>query len=231
MKQFVLNAYELIATLAPLLVAYYFILKRARRSESACIGFIPFLLFALYLAAVCFVTGTGTVFNLANAGGDPFLTHTNMIPYLGNGDPRGFILNVIMLVPLGFMLPLFWKHADQLLPVVVFGATFSLIIELSQLLNIRNTDIDDFIANTLGTLFGFLLFVVWRHVTKYIANKRSTNRGRHHAGDHSPHIEYRGHSSQSPHNAWIALREPAFFTALALISHFLLFNAQILSFM
>ena len=63
-----------------------------------------------------------------------------------------------MLVPLGFLLPLWWRDYQRLAPTVVAGAGLSLLIEVSQLMNGRATDIDDLIANTLGALAGYLLW-------------------------------------------------------------------------
>ena len=38
------------------------------------------------------------------------------------------------------------------------GFSFSILIEISQLLNNRRTDIDDLIMNTLGAIIGFLIY-------------------------------------------------------------------------
>ncbi|MGC3083246.1 VanZ family protein, partial [Enterococcus faecium] len=49
----------------------------------------------------------------------------------------------------------------------------SLIIEVSQIITTRATDIDDFIANTLGAVIGFILWAVLSRVVS-LKDKSST---------------------------------------------------------
>ena len=44
--------------------------------------------------------------------------------------------------------------------------SFSLAIELSQLLNNRITDIDDLFTNTLGAMVGYLLYRAFKMICK-----------------------------------------------------------------
>lgn len=44
---------------------------------------------------------------------------------------------------------------------VLYGFTVSSIIEFSQLFLARGTDIDDLILNTIGTMVGYLKFIVF----------------------------------------------------------------------
>ncbi len=67
------------------------------------------------------------------------------------------ILNVILFLPFGFLLPVIWERFRTIIPTVLAGLLFSLTIELSQLFTFRATDINDLIGNTLGTVLGFLL--------------------------------------------------------------------------
>lgn len=67
------------------------------------------------------------------------------------------ILNIIMFMPLGFLLPLIWKSFRNGVGVLVTGVGFSLAIEIAQLFNRRLTDVDDLIMNTMGTLIGFII--------------------------------------------------------------------------
>lgn len=82
-----------------------------------------------------------------------------MIPYL---------LNIVMFLPLGFLVPLIWKQMANLIRILELGLGFSLFIEISQLLNNRSTDIDDLLMNTLGALSGYLLYRIW---TKWTGGK------------------------------------------------------------
>ena len=51
-----------------------------------------------------------------------------------------YVLNIIMFLPLGFLIPLIWKRYRNPLKIFMIGFGFSLSIELCQLFNRRNTD-------------------------------------------------------------------------------------------
>lgn len=63
--------------------------------------------------------------------------------------------NVLLYVPLGLLLPLVWRRGWQ---VPAAGLGLSLVTELVQPLVGRSFDTADLIANTAGTLVGWLLF-------------------------------------------------------------------------
>ena len=46
------------------------------------------------------------------------------------------------------------------------GFFFTLLIEVSQLLNNRRTDVDDVLMNVFGAVVGFVLFRIWDKFTK-----------------------------------------------------------------
>ena len=151
MDDLVITVYELATLLVPFLVAYAVVRTIASRTGRTTAGLLPGLVFALYVFAVLYVTGVGTVYDLADmANGTPRLPNqVNVVPFAG-GITMGTVLNAVMFVPLGFLLPLMWRRGARLAPVVGFGFAFSLAIELTQLLNNRTTDIDDLLMNTLG---------------------------------------------------------------------------------
>lgn len=112
-------------------------------------------MFYCYLA-VQDAAGIGTLWDLlqyGTAGGE-----INLIPFSSDGLTT-YILNVIMFMPLGFLLPLIWPHFREWKKVAVTGAAFSLCIEACQLFCLRTTDVDDLLMNTAGTLAGYF---AWR---------------------------------------------------------------------
>lgn len=126
---------------------------------------IKLLVFAAYTAGVLFFTGAGTLYHIRQYGLGADALQYNVVPFSAAAiDIEGYLLNIVLFLPLGFLLPLIWPENDRLGRVLLFGAALSLVIELSQLLNIRSTDIDDLLLNTLGALLGFLLFRLYRHV-------------------------------------------------------------------
>ena len=72
-------------------------------------------------------------------------------------SPIGYILNIILFIPLGFFLPILYKKYRNLKKVTLVGFLISLFIEIMQLFSHRATDIDDLITNTLGTMIGYLI--------------------------------------------------------------------------
>lgn len=74
---------------------------------------------------------------------------------------RNFVLNMLMFVPLGFILPLLSKKLRKPWRVYLSGFAFSLMIEASQLILKKGLfEADDIINNSLGTIIGYGLFVI-----------------------------------------------------------------------
>ena len=69
------------------------------------------------------------------------------------------VLNIIMFVPAGLLLPLVWEKYGKLKETAGYGFLLSLLIECSQLFCWRVTDINDLIMNTFGAVVGWM---VWR---------------------------------------------------------------------
>lgn len=71
--------------------------------------------------------------------------------------------NLLLYLPLGFLLPLLWKEF-RLRGVLLSGFLLSAITELGQPIFGRSFDIDDLITNMAGALLGFLLFALLQHL-------------------------------------------------------------------
>ena len=154
-----LYGYELVTVVLPAAaVALAFWLRgrkdKDRRHTKHLIGC---LVYACYLFALLEITGAGTVYDIARYGVNPRLI--NLIPFSDRDlDVVGYALNVVLFLPLGILLPLLWTEFGSLKAAAISGALTSLVIELSQLINSRVTDIDDLILNTLGAILGFVAF-------------------------------------------------------------------------
>ena len=131
---------------------------------------ILYFVFATYLAAVYLFVGMPTLqfmrFELS-------LTLTPFLPMIA--DFKNTILNIILFIPLGIMLPLLWKKYDTLRETLFFGFLMSLAIELLQILTYRATDINDLIANTIGAVLGYFVFriisCIIPSITKFASRK------------------------------------------------------------
>ena len=148
-----LLAYELAAMLLPAALAFCR-LRRRLGPEQPC-PVLPVLVFAAYAAAVLHLTGAGTLGDgliyQMQFGGE----QVNLLPFSRQIDAVAYLQNVLLFVPFGLLLPWFWPALRRPKPVLFAGFGLSLVIELSQLLNNRRTDIDDLILNTLGAALGY----------------------------------------------------------------------------
>lgn len=105
---------------------------------------------------------------LSNLGEAFFNPDINLIPF-SDGFSLGFILNIILFIPLGFLCPIISKSYQCIKNTFLIGSGLSLSIEIVQLFTLyRATDIDDFITNVAGTLIGYLGFrlIYKRVITK-----------------------------------------------------------------
>lgn len=71
------------------------------------------------------------------------------------------IANVLMLAPLGFIVPVVFEKARKMWKTTALAAAFSLMIEFTQYYIGRDADIDDLLMNTLGGVIGFAVFYVF----------------------------------------------------------------------
>jgi glycopeptide antibiotics resistance protein len=86
----------------------------------------------------------------------------NIIPIIDIlNDPIAYIkntvLNIILFIPMGFLLPVIWREYRSMKRTVFMGFAISIMIECMQIFTFRLTDIDDLITNILGTILGYYL--------------------------------------------------------------------------
>ena len=110
-------------------------------------------LFLLYLYAAFSAAGIGTVWDVGQYDTLIRLDEINLLPFQSEGAMT-YVLNIVMFLPLGLLLPYIWKEYRSLKRTAAAGACLSLAIEVCQLFNLRATDVDDLMMNTLGAVFG-----------------------------------------------------------------------------
>ena len=160
--------YELLSSLIPFLIMLI-LFRRIHRKYSTSVSKWHYILpavFAAYIIAVFHITGAGTLYDGLTAELEEMKERINLIPFSNKIDVTGYLLNIVMFVPLGFFIPLIWKQMRKLSDAILAGAAFSILIELSQLLSYRGTDIDDIIMNTLGASIGCIMYKMWDRISK-----------------------------------------------------------------
>lgn len=197
MKILFLIGYEGLTVILPFLIAFMilrFIYRRQKVTHTKK-KFLLLLVFIIYIFGVFYFTGVGTIFDIQRYGIELKSGQVNFLPFSKNIVVVDYILNIILFIPLGFLLPIIWPDKNKLKLVVLSGVSFSLLIELSQLFNNRRTDIDDILMNTLGTILGYLFFRILIRITK-----KALPSGR--------HLKY----------------EPVIYVLSVFFGHFLMFN-------
>ena len=67
--------------------------------------------------------------------------------------------NIIMLIPLGFFLPVLWKSLQKWWKTWMMTLGIMLAVEVAQLFTLRGSfDVDDLILNLLGAAIGYLIY-------------------------------------------------------------------------
>lgn len=108
--------------------------------------------FSSYLCVVYELTGLP---NICYINVD---VNLNLIPFLGIfQDYRSSALNVLLFLPMGFLLPFLSDQFSSQKCAARMGMCVSFLIEVLQLLTLRATDVNDLITNTLGALLGYRL--------------------------------------------------------------------------
>lgn len=168
MNNLLLISYEFL-TVALLFFITYFALNLVHKKKGIHQTkgrFLKLSVFIIYIFGVFYFTGVGTIFDLQRYGIQLNADQINLVPFSRDIDTTAYVLNLLLFVPFGFLLPFVWPNIKKLSYVVFSGFSFSLLVEISQLFNNRQTDIDDLILNTLGTLMGYLLFHLFMRASK-----------------------------------------------------------------
>ena len=153
-------------------------------------------IFLYYVYLVLETTGIGTIWEIGLYPGMNLQEEINLIPFR-DGISLSMILNVVMFMPLGFLLPLLWKEYQSLVRTAIIGFCFSCGIEFCQLFNRRVSDVDDLLMNTLGAILGWLIWIVFSRIT---------------------HLKY------GRRNQGFGGKEGAVYLALSLVGQFFLYN-------
>ena len=116
-------------------------------------------IFCLALILVLAITGTP---DIRHRGVDATINFIPLVDIFTNFYQ--YMLNILLFVPIGFLLPALWRPFQKWLFTFIAGFVFSLSIEISQLFGSRITDIDDVLMNTAGTIAGYILFLLIKRV-------------------------------------------------------------------
>jgi len=127
-----------------------------------------YLSFVLYFTLMPIITSLPFVFNHS-------YVPMNIVPFIdvstGRGDfIRQVVLNIVMTIPFGFLLPLIKNKKINLMKTVLYTFLLSLGIEILQPLinDFRSSDITDLVTNILGGIIGYILYLIFKPLTTKI---------------------------------------------------------------
>ena len=156
--------YSFLCAILPCLIYQIIVIKRKnlKCEKNVVIHLVWVYIFLLYIYLALSKAGIGSIWDIGKYKEIIRFNEINIIPFSSVGALT-YILNIIMFTPLGFLLPLIWKEFRNIINVSITGLGFSLAIEFCQLFNLRTTDIDDLMMNTLGAVLGYF---IWVYVSK-----------------------------------------------------------------
>lgn len=195
MQNMIFVLYPLFCILLPCML-YVLIQTKGFHRRTNFIHMIWVFIFLYYVYLVLETTGIGTIWEIGLYPGMKLQEEINLIPFR-DGISLSMILNVVMFMPLGFLLPLLWKEYQSLVRTAIIGFCFSCGIEFCQLFNKRVSDVDDLLMNTLGAILGWLIWIVFSRIT---------------------HLKY------GRRNQGFGGKEGAVYLALSLVGQFFLYN-------
>ena len=195
MQNMIFVLYPLFCILLPCML-YVLIQTKGFHRRTNFIHMIWVFIFLYYVYLVLETTGIGTIWEIGLYPGMKLQEEINLIPFR-DGLSLSMILNVVMFMPLGFLLPLLWKEYQSLVRTAIIGFCFSCGIEFCQLFNRRVSDVDDLLMNTLGAILGWLIWIVFSRIT---------------------HLKY------GRRNQGFGGKEGAVYLALSLVGQFFLYN-------
>lgn len=168
MDDMIFLGYEILSALIPFLVVL--VIFRSTQKKKGIFhtqySFLAMILFSVYMVGVYHFTGAGTIYDGLMYQFEWRQDQFNWIPFSNSIDVVAYVLNVVLFVPLGLLVPIIWKKMNKLSNLIATGFLFTILIEASQLLNNRRTDIDDILLNVLGAVVGFGLFRLFDEITK-----------------------------------------------------------------
>lgn len=143
--------------------------KLVKKKENLIVNTVMFV----YICGVLYFTlmpiGANLLNTINNLFNNPYnATTVNLMPFddymNGRGDVlRQIVLNILLFMPFGFILPIVTK--TKLVKVSVATFLLSLGIEVLQPLFWRSFDVTDLITNTIGGTLGYIVYLILKPFT------------------------------------------------------------------
>lgn len=167
-------AIKYLVDIIAMIVIYKAILYKKWKFKGRDILLVNTLMY-IYIGLVLYVTLMPIITSIPFVFDHPY-GHINLLPFddyfNGRGDTvRQIILNVVMMAPFGFLLPIVKKR--NIFSCVALTLVFSLSIELVQpfINGSRSADITDLITNTVGGIIGYCLYLLFKPIVNTVLRR------------------------------------------------------------
>ena len=124
-------AYEILSSLLPLFVALM-IFRVAQKKKGITFSkgnLLMIVVFSIYFYGVYHFTGAGTIYDGIRYQFElPY--QINIIPFSKEIDIVSYLLNILLFIPLGVIVPIVWKKMQKLTNVIGIGFFFTILIEM-----------------------------------------------------------------------------------------------------
>lgn len=164
---YVENVLEVLPDFIILILVYFLVFFKRWRTRGRDTLFVNTLMY-IYLSCVLYFTLMPIITALPFIFDHPYVP-MNLEPFidvtLGRGNAtQQIILNIIMTIPFGFLVPLVDRKRPAFLKTVFYTFLLSFSIETIQplLSSLRSSDITDLITNIVGGVIGYLAFIILR---------------------------------------------------------------------
>ena len=133
------------------------------------------IILLLYMLVVLYLTVIGRYSHEEpNVRLELFYSYKN---YFSTGDKYelcGIIINILMFIPFGFLVAELFRNKKPLLIGLFAGIVLTLTIEILQYLTHTGTfEIDDILHNTVGSLFGVVIWTMYNRIRKQTKPRRT----------------------------------------------------------
>ncbi|MCD7894980.1 MAG: VanZ family protein [Erysipelotrichaceae bacterium] len=130
---------------------------------------LKYILLAVYLIVVFIAT----LFSRESSSYGVSLQLLSSYRYAWNNfsisEWRYIILNILMFLPIGFLVPLVFVKMRAFYKTTLFSLVFTLLIETSQLVSHRGIfEADDILNNLLGGMIGYGLFTLFHYLYSHV---------------------------------------------------------------
>ena len=161
-SSFITLGIVVVALIGVILLVYNLIAK-IRKQKKVSIPIGRLLLYAVFIVYIVVVVGATMLrYSMHSFSGEMgeiyplFYSYKEAWNHFSAREWRNIILNIMMFVPFGFLLPLVSKKFQVFWKTYLAGFLFTFLIEMTQLLlNLGICELDDFMNNTVGAMIGY----------------------------------------------------------------------------